>query len=312
MRLPWNTPKIEQLDLVDEASAGPVESLTSDSAEKRIDTQTAAATVLPSLEELDVEGKPLQVPTDCLNEDPGNPRTEFPDEEIAELAQDIALRGILQPIVVRRAGDDGRYRVLFGAKRLRAAKRAGLEVVPVVIGSEAHDVYAQVAENQKRHGLTPLDLARFMRSRAEAGDANAEIAKRMGIDLTSVAHHLVLLTLPPELDEALRRGRCTSPRTLYELDKLQKTNPERVKAIVNGEGEITRRAVDSLKRAPQRPRAATRKAAAPRRPTSLVGQANDLCTRLESLVGRMTKPGTLVTSDELATLRRRLTRLGSK
>ena len=70
-----------------------------------------------------------------LEEDPGNPRTEFPDEEIAELAQDIALRGILQPIVVRRAGEAGRYRVLFGAKRLRAARQAGLEVVPVVIGS---------------------------------------------------------------------------------------------------------------------------------------------------------------------------------
>ncbi len=309
MRLPWNTPKIEQLDLVDEASAGPVESLTSDSAEKRIDTQTAAATVLPSLEELDVEGKPLQVPTDCLNEDPGNPRTEFPDEEIAELAQDIALRGILQPIVVRRAGDDGRYRVLFGAKRLRAAKRAGLEVVPVVIGSEAHDVYAQVAENQKRHGLTPLDLARFMRSRVDAGESNAEIAKRMGIDLTSVAHHLALLTLPPELDEALRSGRCTSPRTLYELAKLQKTKPERVKAIVSGEGEITRKAVASLTKAP---RAALRKAAASRQPHSLAGQAGDLCARLETLLERMRRPGASVTSDELATVRRRLAALVGK
>jgi len=104
---------------------------------------------LPSLDELVVEGRPLLVAADCLDEDPGNPRTEFPDEEIAELAQDIGLRGILQPIVVRRAGGDGRYRVLFGAKRLRAAKRAALTLVPVVIGSEAHDVYAQVAENQK-------------------------------------------------------------------------------------------------------------------------------------------------------------------
>jgi hypothetical protein len=55
------------------------------------------------------------------------------------------------------------------------------------MGSPTHDAYAQVAENQKRHGLTPLDLARFMRSRADAGESNAEIAKRLGIDLTSVA-----------------------------------------------------------------------------------------------------------------------------
>ena len=88
-----------------------------------------------------------------------------------------------------------------------------------------------------------------MRSRVDAGESNAEIARRMGIDLTSVAHHLALLTLPPELDEAFRSGRCTSPRTLYELAKLQKTKPEQVKAIVGREGEITRSAVASLKKA---------------------------------------------------------------
>ena len=312
MRMPWTKSNTEQFDLVDEANAEPIEGLFSDVADKVTALQTLAPTPALELAALGADGFPLLVPVDRLEEDPDNPRTEFPDKEVAELARDIAARGILQPIVVRRASEAGRYRILFGAKRLRAAKRAGLEAVPVVIGSETHDVYAQVAENQKRHGLTPLDLARFMRSRAQAGDSNAKIAQRMGIDLTSVAHHLALLTLPPELDAALRSGRCTSPRTLYGLAKLQKTTPERVKAIVNGGGEITRRAVNSLKRAPRPPRAALRKAAISRPPTPLVGQANDLCARLESLVGRMTKPGALVTSDELAALRRRLTLLGSE
>ena len=57
------------------------------------------------------------------------------------------MRGILQPIVVRPADDIARYRVLFGAKRLRAARLAALATVPIVIGSAADDVYAQVAEN---------------------------------------------------------------------------------------------------------------------------------------------------------------------
>ena len=111
---------------------------------------------------------------------------------------------------------EGRYRILFGAKRLRAAKQAGLETVPVVIGSQAHDAYAQVAENQKRHGLTAIDLARFMRSRVDAGESNAEIARRMGIDQTTVTHHLALLNLPPELEgrsraaAARHRGLSTS------------------------------------------------------------------------------------------------------
>jgi len=122
-------------------------------------------------------GEPLLVPTELLDEDPGNPRTEFPEGELAELAADVGVRGILQPIVVHRSSSDGRFRVVFGAKRLRAALLAGLREVPVVIGTSAHDVYAQVAENQKRHGLSAFDLAKFMRSRVDAGESNAEIAR---------------------------------------------------------------------------------------------------------------------------------------
>ncbi|HEX4233114.1 MAG TPA: ParB/RepB/Spo0J family partition protein [Caldimonas sp.] len=257
-------------------------------------------------------GEPLLVSVEILEEDPDNPRTEFPEGELAELAADIGVHGILQPIVVRSSGADGRYQVLFGAKRLRAAKLAGLREVPVVVGTSAHDGYAQVAENQKRHGLSPFDLARFMRSRADAGESNAEIARRMGIDQTTVAHHLALLTLPPELAEAFRSGRCTSPKTLYELAKLHDKRPEQVKAIVAREGEITRSEVAALK-APRRPaRTARCAAAAPHREASLSDQANDLCRRLESLVARMTKQGASVTPDELAAFRRRLADLAGK
>jgi ParB family chromosome partitioning protein len=63
----------------------------------------------------------------------------------------------MQPIVAYRIGPDGRYRIRFGAKRLRAAKMAGLAQIPVVIGSKDHDTSNdQVAEDQKRHGLSPL------------------------------------------------------------------------------------------------------------------------------------------------------------
>jgi ParB family chromosome partitioning protein len=312
MRIPWPKSKAEQLELVEEGSSPPSKGLTADAVDRSVEPETCVAPTSLSLDALITEGVPLLLRVESLAEDPGNPRTEFPDEEIAELAEDIALRGILQPIVVRRCGEDGRYPVLFGAKRLRAAKRAGLEVVPVVIGLQAHDAYAQVAENQKRHGLTPLDLARFIRARVDAGESNADIARQMGMDLTSVAHHLALLTLPPDLDEAFRSGRCTSPRTLYELAKLQKTKPEQVRALVDGEGGITRSAVASVKRRARPPRAASSKAAVPRRSTSLVVQANDLCARLELLLCRMTKPGASVTPDELAGLRRRMAQLGGE
>ena len=263
-----------------------------------------------SLDALAAEGVPLLVPVDSLEEDPDNPRTEFPDEEIAELARDIALRGILQPIVVRPAAEG---RPLPSPLRCQAPacgeEGRASRSCRSSSARPAHDAYAQVAENQKRHGLTPLDLARFIRSRADAGESNAEIARRLGIDLTSVAHHLALLTLTPELEEAFRSGRCTSPRTLYELAKLQKTRPEQVKAIVGREGEITRSAVASIKKTSRSPRRVQRKTAGSRRRTSLADQANALCSRFESLLERMTKAGAPVTPDDLAALRRRLAEL---
>ncbi len=72
------------------------------------------------------------------------------------------------------------------------------------------------------------------------------IAKRLGMNLTTVAHHLSLLELPPALDLALKSGRCTSPRTLHELSKLHEVEPAKVRALVNGDGEITRNAVTAM------------------------------------------------------------------
>ena len=94
-----------------------------------------------------------------MYEDAANPRTEFADCHIDELAADIRERGILQPIVVHPADESGQYRIHFGAKRLRAALRAGLDVVPVVVRDAAADPYAVVAENQKRHSpVLPLTM----------------------------------------------------------------------------------------------------------------------------------------------------------
>ena len=89
----------------------------------------------PSVTASAAEEVPLLVPIQCLEEDPRNPRKELPEEHIAELAEDIALRGILQPIVVHRLADAGRYCILFGAKRPRAAKRASTRPMPSARGS---------------------------------------------------------------------------------------------------------------------------------------------------------------------------------
>jgi ParB family chromosome partitioning protein len=243
--MPWSKTKADQLELLEADPALPCElvlditqPLARQPAAIRSSTRTADGGSASA-------GRPLLVPLERLIEDPNNPRTEFPDAEIDELAESIRQHGILQPLVVGPANPTGHYRIQHGAMRSRAARRAGLSEVPVVVRDAPADPYTQVAENQKRHGLTPLDLARLIRRQVDAGNSNATIAKCMGIDQTTTAHHLALLETPPELTEAMQAGRCTSPRTLYELNELHRDEPTRVRALLAGEGEITRSAVNA-------------------------------------------------------------------
>lgn len=261
-------------------------------------------------------GEPLMVPIDRLDQDPNNPRTEFPQQAIDELAQDIAQRGILQPIVVR-AHEGGRYSIRFGNRRWRAARQAGLTEVPVVLATRAHDAYDQVAENLKRHGLSPLELARFIGGRAGAGDSNATIAKRLSIDETTVAHHLTLLALPPVLDIALQTGRCTSPRTLYELTKLHANQPERVTKLVTGSEPITRGAVAQIRDAALLDSSAMDPSTLtqPRsdRAAQFLANANRLCERLDAALLRLSRAGVVAdSSDDVAALRQRVAALASR
>ena len=99
--------------------------------------------------------------------------------QVDELAEDIRLRGIFEPLVVHPARGNGRCLLHFGAMRLRAAVRAGLPELPVVIRDAPADRYAQVAENLKRHRLSPPDLARFIRDHVNAGDMQTTIAKQL-------------------------------------------------------------------------------------------------------------------------------------
>ena len=300
----WSKSKGEQLDLLDATATAstdpiPIEEPSTDALD--VDEPPRLTSYADDVHA--VVGQPLFVPIERLHEDPDNQRTEFPQARLDELAEDIWQRGILQPIIVHPADASGNYRIHFGAMRLHAAKRAGLQHVPVAVRDAPADPYAQVAENQRRCPLEPLELARLIKGRSDAGDSNATIARQLGMDLTTVAHHLALLDLPAELDEALKAGRCTSPRTLYELSRLHAEQPEQVNALVTGGDEITRSAVAAL-RAASTPTGAP-SAAVARHSTSLIEQANAACTRLEVLVVRVKK-------SELAEVRLELTALGHR
>jgi ParB family chromosome partitioning protein len=305
MRMPWSKPKPDQLELIDcepEATRG----------DDRLTIQHSHAARTPRVAlrtATSHDGRPLVVPVDRIAEDPNNPRTEFPEAELDELAADIRQRGILQPLVVHPADAQGRYRLHFGAKRLRAAMRAGLREVPIVVRDAPADAYDQVAENQKRHALNPLDLARFIKSRVNAGDSNAEVARRMGMNLTTVAHHLSLLDLPQVLDQALASGRCTSPRTLHELSKLNDIEPDKVRALVDSDTPITRATVEQIK-------AADAGLAAPSTPgkqADAIARAHAACDHLERALARVDRPAPFtVALPDLVALRIRVEDIGRK
>ena len=270
------------------------------------------------------EGRPvptglaLQVPVDQLDEDPDNPRKAFPPEAIEELAQDIAQRGILQPIVVSDRNDKGRYLIRFGSRRWRAAIQAGLTTVPVIFAVEARNAYDQVAENLKRQNLSPLELAQFIRRRVDAGESNADIGRQLGMDLSTVAHHLALLSLPPVLDQALRSGRCESPRTLHELSRLHEEQPEQVAALVAGTEPITREAVASLRDA-ARMVAPTADKPAPTTPrpdkmAQALARATGLCDRLDAALQRLNRSGGIdaLPHDQVLALRQRVAELAAR
>jgi len=302
MRMPWSKPKTEQLELLGDEHAAPRDTDRHPARHNRAIRSIASS--IPAVASHD--GRPLVVALNRIEEDPNNPRTEFPDAEINELAEDIRQHGILQPLVVHPTDASGHYRIHFGAKRLRAARLAGLVEVPVVVRDAPADPYAQVAENQKRHGLTPLDLARFIRSRVNDGETNASIAKRLAMDPTTVAHHLALLDLPPALDEALKSGRCTSPKTLYELGKLHHVQPEKVKALIAGESEITRAAIAAIRTE----QASVAVKPSPKRgAASLLLQANCQCARLEQTLTRIQQAEQGFDKTDLAALWQRIANL---
>lgn len=309
--MPWDRTKLPQLELLDE----PGVSIGFDDAELPAMMDAKAGEARDP--DADATGGAMNVLLSAVYEDPANPRTEFPEAELDELAEDIRQHGILQPIVVHPVDEAGRFRIHFGAKRFRAAARAGLSEVPVVVREAVADPYAQVAENQKRHGLSPLDLARFIRSRVDLGETNALVAKRLGMDLTTVAHHLALLDLPPVLDAALKSGRCSAPRTLYELNKVHADRPDAIRDLLDREGPITREAVAALRKPARRTRSkpvvGKKLAAKPLRSPPAVrfaSRAERLCMQLTTVCSRLRGVGfEQVPADELDALRARVSEL---
>ena len=198
-------------------------------------------------------GGPRRVSHGQIAPNPANPRKDFAEEDMAALAASVAERGVLQPILVRaRSGTRDAYEIVAGERRWRAAGRAGLREVPVLV-VEADDREAlelAIIENVQRADLNPLEEARgYERLTGEFGHGAAELARAVGKSRAHVANTLRLLKLPAPVLDDLAAGRLTAghARALLSL-----RDPEAgARRVI--EGGLNVRAVERLAQAEAAP-----------------------------------------------------------
>ncbi len=165
-----------------------------------------------------------RVPIEFLNANPRNPRRNFSDAELGELAGSIRERGIIQPIVVRTVrGATDSFEIIAGERRWRAAQRAGLHEVPIIVheASEAEALELAIIENVQRADLNPLEEAAGYQALAdEYKYTQDDIARTVGKSRPHVANTLRLLKLPEPVKAYINAGKLTAghARALVGLD----------------------------------------------------------------------------------------------
>src|SRR5438876_5277892 len=153
----------------------------------------------------------LAVPIHEIVPNPEQPRRHFDDEALGLLADSIRRHGLLQPLVARRIA--GRYELIAGERRLRAAQRAGLERVPVIVREARAEDRLELAliENVQRENLTPLEEAEAYRHLIDThGLTQEEIAARVGKSRPAITNTLRLLGLPDAVKAQLESGELTA------------------------------------------------------------------------------------------------------
>jgi ParB family chromosome partitioning protein len=165
------------------------------------------AAILPAPGEA-ADGDLRHVPVALIRPNPDQPRRRLDPESIVGLADSIAAAGVIQPLIVR-ALRDGRYELIAGERRWRAAQRAGLETVPVLVrdDDEGRRLETALIENVAREDLNPVDEARACATLVDdLGISKEELARRLGRSRPAVSNLIRLLDLPPDALELIASG----------------------------------------------------------------------------------------------------------
>ena len=168
----------------------------------------------------------LRIPLGQIEINPKQPRHDFDEVSLQELAASIKMHDIIQPLTVSRI-HSGKYRLIAGERRLRAARMAGLKDIPVYI-RQADDVQLlelSLLENLQRENLNAIEIAlSYKRLMDELDYTQEQVAERMGKERSTVANYIRLLKLPPDIQVAVRNGLVSMghARALINVDVVDK------------------------------------------------------------------------------------------
>jgi ParB family chromosome partitioning protein len=185
--------------------------------------------LIPGADTTGPEGGGQFVPISAIQPNPRQPRVSMQDDTLLDLANSIREHGILQPLIVTQDLDTQQYTLIAGERRLRAAKMAGLESVPVIVrnASEQQRLELALIENLQRADLSPLETAEAYRQLAEEfGLSHEEIAERVNKSRVAVTNTLRLLKLPESVRQALANEQISEghARALLALSTPQAQN----------------------------------------------------------------------------------------
>jgi ParB family chromosome partitioning protein len=167
-----------------------------------------------------------RIPIDSITINPKQPRRDFDEQSLNELAASIKLHDIIQPITVSQL-DNGKYQLITGERRLRASKIAGLKDIPAYIRKANDQQLLELAllENLQREDLNAIEIAiSYKRMMEELDYTQEQVAERMGKERTTVTNYIRLLKLPPDIQLAVRTNSLSMghARALINVDTVDK------------------------------------------------------------------------------------------
>jgi ParB family chromosome partitioning protein len=210
---------------------------------------------------------PTRIPLDSIEPNPDQPRRTFDPKHLERMAKSISRHGVLQPVVVRKAGH--RYQLICGERRWRAARLAELSSIPAVVTDvdDRDRLELALIENVQRADLNPIELAHAFKALCASGATQEEVGERVSLDRSTVANHLRLLELPREFQADVEAGRLSIGHAKALLSVGQPERRRHLRERIVREG-LSVRASEGLARdvsKPKQPRAVRRPAADPNR-----------------------------------------------